>query len=291
MRLAILTDTNSGIQPPEAEALGVHLLPMPFHIGQATYLEGISLSPTDFYQYLHQGAEVSTSQPSPADTNTMWDTLLTTHDAVLYIPMSSGLSGTCATALSLAQEDEYRGRVFVVDNKRISAPLRQAVLDAITLARRGLSPADIRDQLEAEALHAQIFIMVDTLQYLKKGGRVTPAAALLGSALNLKPILQLRDGKLDAYKKVRGLKSAQQELIRAVQATLTTLPGQGQLRIQTAYSGAAELGLAWNQLVQQAFPGQEIYNTPLPLSVVCHTGPGALGIACVRETAGAASPA
>lgn len=283
MKIAIMTDSNSGITAQEAKQLGVALLPMPIQIEGTLYLEGIDLFPEEFYAHLAQGADVSTSQPSPADTLGLWDKLLEEYDQLVYIPMSSGLSGTAATAASLSSDDPYEGRVFVVDNKRISAPQRQSVLDALALRERGCSGQEIKQRLEEAALHSQIYIMVDTLRYLKKGGRVTAAGALLGSALNVKPILQLQGGKLDAYKKVRGTKAAKAELVRALEAKLPCLEGDGKLIVQTAYSGSNDLGAEWNQFVQQAFPQYQVYSTVLPMSIACHTGPGALGVACVRE--------
>ena len=283
MKIAIMTDSNSGITAQEAQQLGVALLLMPIQIDGQMYLEGIDLFPSEFYARLAQGADVSTSQPSPADTLELWDKLLEEYDQLVYIPMSSGLSGTAATAASLACDDPYEGRVFVADNKRISAPQRQSVLDALALRERGKSGAEIKQRLEEASLHSQIYIMVDTLHYLKKGGRITPTAALLGSALNLKPILQLQAGKLDAYKKVRGTKAAKTELVHALEAKLPCLEGEGKLIVQTAYSGSDELGAEWNEFVQQAFPQFQVYSTVLPMSIACHTGPGALGVACVRE--------
>lgn len=283
MKIAIMTDSNSGITAQEAQQLGVALLPMPIQINGTLYLEGVDLFPQEFYAYLAQDADVSTSQPSPSATLELWDTLLKEYDQLVYIPMSSGLSGTAATAASLASDSPYEDRVFVVDNKRISAPQRQSVLDALALRDHGRSAQEIQACLEGAALHSQIYIMVDTLRYLKKGGRVTAAGALLGSALNVKPILQLQGGKLDAYKKVRGMKAAKAELIHALEAKLPCLEGEGKLIVQTAYSGSDELGAEWNAFVQQAFPQFQVYSTVLPMSIACHTGPGALGVACVRE--------
>ena len=283
MKIAIMTDSNSGMTAQEARQLGVALLPMPIQLDGTLYLEGVDLFPDQFYARLAQGADASTSQPSPAATLELWDKLLEDHDQLVYIPMSSGLSGTAATAASLAGDDPYEGRVFVADNKRISAPQRQSVLDALALRERGKSGEEIKQRLEEASLHSQIYIMVDTLHYLKKGGRITPTAALLGSALNLKPILQLQAGKLDAYKKVRGVKAAKAELVHALEAKLSCLDGEGELVLQTAYSGSEAVGTEWHQFVQQAFPQFQVYSAVLPMSIACHTGPGALGLACVRR--------
>ena len=282
MRIAIMTDTNSGMTVEEARRLDVALLPMPFTIDGEAFQEGRDLSAGQFYAALKRGARVATSQPSPADTTALWDQLLASHDAVVYLPMSSGLSGSCATARALAAEEPYAGRVEVVDNGRISATLRQSVLDALALRQLGLDGRTIRDALERTGPQSQIYLAVDTLKYLRQGGRVTPAAALLGSALNLKPILQLAGGKLDAYKKVRGNAAAQASLLQALRQAIDALPGDGPLRLMTAYSGDDELGKAWNRTVRETFPGQEVYGAPLPLSIACHTGPGALGVACAR---------
>lgn len=282
MRIAIMTDTNSGMTAAEARQLGVALLPMPFTIDGQSFQEGLDLTADRFYQALKQGARVATSQPSPADTTALWDELLACHDGVVYLPMSSGLSGTCATARALAEEEPYAGRVEVVDNGRISATLRQAVLDALALRQLGLDGRTIRDALERTGAQSQIYLMVDTLKYLRQGGRITPAAALLGSALNLKPILQLAGGKLDAYKKVRGSAAARAALLEALRQAAAALPGDGPLRLMTAWSGDEAIGEAWNRQVRQAFPGMEVYGAPLPLSIACHTGPGALGVACAR---------
>ena len=255
MKIAIMTDSNSGITAQEAQQLGVTLLPMPIQIDGQMYLEGIDLFPPEFYARLAQGADVSTSQPSPADTLELWDKLLEEYDQLVYIPMSSGLSGTAATAASLACDDPYEGRVFVADNKRISAPQRQSVLDALALRERANPALEIKQRPGGGFPSLSDLISWWTPSTtLKKGGRITPTAALLGSALNLKPILQLQAGKLDAYKKVRGTKAAKAELVHALEAKLPCLEGEGKLIVQTAYSGSDELGAEWNEFVQQALP-------------------------------------
>ena len=284
MKVAIATDTNSSLTPKEAARLGVYLLPMPVIVAGRPCLEGIDITNEQLYAAMKAHREVSSSQPSPGQLLEFWEGIFRDGwEEVVYIPMSSGLSGTAATAASLACDDPYEGRVFVADNKRISAPQRQSVLDALALRERGKSGAEIKQRLENASLHSQIYIMVDTLHYLKKGGRITPTVALLGSALNLKPILQLQAGKLDAYKKVRGTKAAKTELVHALEAKLPCLEGEGKLIVQTAYSGSDELGAEWNEFIQQAFPQFQVYSTMLPMSIACHTGPGALGVACVRE--------
>lgn len=280
-QVAILTDTNSGITRAEAEEIGVHLLAMPFYINGELFYEGVTLSQREFYQRLQANDEVSTSMPSPGDTMAAWDKLLAEAEAVVYIPMTSGLSSLVPVAQGLAQQPEYAGRVFVADNKRISATLRQAVYDAVLLRSRGLTAAEICAELDRTAFDARILITVDTLRYLKKSGRVTAAGAMLGDALGIKPVLKIEGGKLDAFKKVRGLRAAKQAMLFSLAEEREKSFG-GDALVLTAYSGDPEAGEEWNRLVQEYFPGGPVYNTPLPLSIACHTGPGALGIGCVR---------
>ena len=280
-QVAILTDTNSGITQAEADEIGVHLLAMPFYINGELFYEGVTLSQREFYQRLQANDEVSTSMPSPGDTMAAWDKLLAETEAVVYIPMTSGLSSVVSVAQGLAQTPEYAGRVFVADNKRISATLRQAVYDAVLLRSRGLTAAEICAELDRTAFDARILITVDTLRYLKKSGRVTAAGAMLGDALGIKPVLKIEGGKLDAFKKVRGLRAAKQTMLESLAAEREKSFG-GDALVLTAYSGDPEAGEEWNRLVQEYFPDGPVYNAPLPLSIACHTGPGALGIGCVR---------
>ncbi len=280
MKIAILTDTNSGIMSQEAEKLSVFVMPMPFFIDGQLYFEGINLTQEEFFEKQASGAEISTSMPSPADVMDKWDELLKSHDQVIYLPMSSGLSSSCSTAVSLAQD--YEGKVFVVDNKRISVPLRESVYNAMELVEKGYDGAEIKRILEEDALNAQVFITVSTLKYLQKGGRVTSAAALIGTALNIKPILNIDGGKLDAFAKVRGMKQAEQKLLDAAHSELDRYAGEDCL-IRVAYSGDPELGQKWIDKVAEAFPGYEVYGDPLGLSIVCHTGPGAYGITCIKK--------
>lgn len=279
-KIAIITDTNSGITQTEAGQLGIFLLPMPFFIQNELFLEGKTLSQDSFYEAQHAGKTISTSQPSPADIIDLWETALTTHNTVVYIPMSSGLSGSCATAKMLAED--YKGRVFVADNKRISATQRQSVLDALTLRAAGYTAEQIRDYLEAAALDANIYLTVETLSYLKKGGRITPAAAALGSALNILPVLQIKGERLDAFRKVRGQKKAYHTMLEAIRTDLANEFQEDDVLIQTAYSGSPEKGAIWNQMVQDAFPEKHVENFVLPLSIACHTGPGTVGITCMK---------
>ena len=280
--IAIVTDSNSGISQAEAKKLGIYVLPMPFFIDEKLYYEDIDLSQEQFYQLLAQDANVSTSQPSPGDVMDFWNSILKEHTEILHIPMSSGLSASCATAQGLAQD--YEGKVYVVDNQRVSITMKQSVLDAIALVKEGKTAKEIKKILEKEALESSIYLVVDTLKYLKKGGRITPAAALLGSALNLKPILQIQGDKLDAYKKVRGMKPAKKNMLEAIRHDLDTRFAEyvkkGELKLQVAYADDREAAEQWTEEVRTAFPELEVScMDPLALSIVCHTGPGILAIA------------
>lgn len=278
-RVAIVTDSNSGISQEEAKKLGVYVVPMPFFVNGRVYFEDIDLSQEQFYKLLAEDADVSTSQPSPADIMDLWDDLLRSHQEIVHIPMSSGLSASCATAQGLAQD--YNGKVQVVDNKRVSVTMMQSVLDALALAKSGKSAAQIREILERESLEASIYLMVDTLKYLKKGGRITPAAAMIGSVLKLKPVLQIQGDKLDAYAKVRGVKAAKKTMLDAIKKDLegrfASYMEKGEMKLQVAYTTLAGEAEAWMEEVKAAFPDLEITRMdPLALSIVCHTGPGVL---------------
>ncbi len=279
-RIAIITDTNSGITQEEAAQLGVFLLPMPFFIQDKLFLEGKTLSQKSFYEAQDAGKAISTSQPSPANLTELWEYTLSSHDTIVYIPMSSGLSGSCATAQMLAAD--YEGKVFVADNKRISATQRQSVLDALTLRDAGYTAEQIKNRLEETALDANIYLTVETLSYLKKGGRITPAAAALGSALNILPVLQIKGERLDAFRKVRGQKKAYHTMLEAIRNDLAEEFREEDVLIQTAYSGSPEKGAIWNQIVQDAFPEKHVENFVLPLSIACHTGPGTVGVTCMK---------
>lgn len=279
-RIAIITDTNSGITQEEAAQLGIFLLPMPFFIQDELFLEGKTLSQKSFYEAQDAGKAISTSQPSPANLTELWEYTLSSHDTIIYIPMSSGLSGSCATAQMLAAD--YEGKVFVADNKRISATQRQSVLDALTLRDAGYTAEQIKNRLEETALDANIYLTVETLSYLKKGGRITPAAAALGSALNILPVLQIKGERLDAFRKVRGQKKAYHTMLEAIRNDLAGEFREEDVLIQTAYSGSPEKGAIWNQIVQDAFPEKHVENFVLPLSIACHTGPGTVGVTCMK---------
>ena len=287
-KVAVMTDTNSGIIKDEAKTLGVALLPMPFIIDGKDYLEGVNLTHEEFYKLLDEGADVSTSQPTPASICDMWESLLESgYDEVVYIPMSSGLSQSCETAIGFSKQ--YDGKVFVVNNQRISVTQRQSVVDAVKLAGLGKSGKEIKEILERDTLGASIYITVDTLKYLKKGGRVTATGAALGSVLNIKPVLQIQGEKLDAYAKVRGMKAARQTMIEAMKNDVKTrfaeLEKSGRLAIYIAYSYVDDETLqSWIDEVQESFPSYEIVSNPLSLSVACHIGKGALAVAaCIIE--------
>ncbi|MDB2107099.1 DegV family protein [Clostridium paraputrificum] len=280
-KIAIVTDTNSGITQEEAKKLGIYLIAMPFFINDNTYYEGITLSQEEFFKKLEADENISTSQPSPGTVIELWDNLLKDYDYILHIPMSSGLSNSMETARMLSSD--YEGKVLVVDNKRISVTFRQSILDALYLIEKGLSAKEIQEILEKEALESIIYVTVDTLKYLEKGGRITPAVAALGSMFNIKPVLLIDGGKLDTYKKVRGLKSAQKAMIEAIKNDIENRFKGTDYLIQTAYSGDLEQGKKWNETVKQAFPEHDVYNDVLPMSICCHVGPGALGITCVKK--------
>ncbi len=285
MKIAIITDSNSGITQAEAEKLGIRVLPMPFYIDGKQYFEELTLTQEEFYQYLLRDADISTSQPAPGDVTALWDKVLEDHDELVYIPMSSGLSSSCESAAMLA--GDYGGRVHVVNNQRISVTQRQSVLDALKLAGQGFSARDIRETLERRRFESSIYISLETLKYLKKGGRITPAAAAIGTVLAIKPVLQIQGEKLDAYAKVRGKKAARRTMIEAIRHDLETrFAGdwaKGNVQLAIAYSGNREEAEDWRRELMEAFPGQKFQIDPLSLSVSCHIGYGALAVgAAVR---------
>ena len=283
-RVAIVTDSNSGITQSQAKELGITVMPMPFFIDNETSYEDIDLTQEDFYQKLTEDASISTSMPLVGNVTDTWDDLLQEYDEIVHIPMSSGLSGSCETAMMLAQD--YDNRVFVVNNQSISVTQRQSVLDAMELAKRGYGAEQIKEILEREKMESSIYIMVDTLYYLKKGGRITPAAAALGTLLKLKPVLQIQGEKLDSFAKARTVKQAKNIMIEAMKNDFNQRfndPEGKNMHLEMAYSydlGAAE---AFRKEVEAEFPGMEIVMNPLSLSVSCHIGPGALAIASSKK--------
>lgn len=284
-KVAIVTDSNSGILEEHIEGTDIYVLPMPFMISGETYFEGINLSKSEFYQYLAQGDDVVTSQPAVGDLMELWDGLLQEYDEVVHIPMSSGLSGSCETAMMVAQD--YDGRVEVVNNQRISVTQRQSVMDALELVRAGKNAAEVKEILEQNKYKSSIYIMVDTLKYLKKGGRITAAAAAIGMVLNLKPVLQIQGEKLDAFAKARGCKQGKRIMLDAMKKDFGTrfaeAARQGKMRLQMAHTNNEAAALEFRQEVEAAFPGVEIYLDELPLSIACHIGPGSLAIACTED--------
>ena len=280
-KIAVVTDSNSGITQERGKELGIFVLPMPFYIDGNLYFEDISLTQEDFYKKLQDDADISTSQPSPGDLMDFWENILKEYDEIVHIPMSSGLSGSCQTAMTLAED--YDGKVHVVDNQRISVTQEQSVYDAMALVKAGKSAEEIKQILEEEKLEASIYIMVDTLKYLKKGGRITPAAAALGSMLNLKPVLQLQGEKLDSFAKVRGVKAAKRTMLKAIKNDLETRFAGKKMTLGIAYTSRDEEEVKkWKEEVQEAFPGYEIVMNPLSLSVSCHIGPGSLAVTCTK---------
>ena len=287
-KVAIVTDSNSGITQEQGKELGIFVLPMPFFIDGELYLEDITLSQSEFYEKLGADSDISTSQPSPGEVMDLWDKVLEEYDELVCIPMSSGLSSTCATAITLAAE--YDGRVQVVDNQRISVTQEQSVLDAMNLREEGKSAAEIKEILEKEKLQASIYITVDTLKYLKKGGRVTPAAAMIGTVLNIKPVLTIQGEKLDAFEKARGVKQAKKAMIKAMKKDMDKRFAKeraaGIMGLHIAYTANdKEVIDGWIVEVKEAFPDFEVDAHPLSLSVACHIGPGALAIACEKKSA------
>ena len=280
-KVAILTDSNSGIKQAEGIRVGIYVLPMPFYINEQMYFEEIDLSQKEFYGKLTEGAEIKTSMPTVGSVTDMWKKLLKEYDEVVYIPMSSGLSSSCETAYMLAQD--FDGKVQVVDNQRISVTQRQSVYDAKMLADEGMSAAQIKDVLMEEKFQSSIYIMVDTLSYLKRGGRITPAAAALGTLLRLKPVLQIQGEKLDAFAKARTVKQAKTIMIEAMKKDFAERfhdASGSNMHLELAYTYDLEAAKQFKEEVQAQFPDHEIVMNPLSLSVSCHIGPGALAIAC-----------
>ena len=282
-RVAIVTDSNSGITQDRGKELGIYVLPMPFFIDGKLFLEDINLTQDEFYRRLGENSDISTSQPSPGHVMDLWEEALKEYDEIVCIPMSSGLSSTCSTAMSIAAE--YKGRVQVVDNQRISVTQEQSVYDAMKLRDQGKSAAEIKEVLEREKLQASIYITVDTLKYLKKGGRITPAAAAIGTVLNLKPVLQIQGEKLDAFAKVRGWKAAKKAMLNAIEKDLNErfADVKDDMILGIAYTCTKEEAKEWEQEVMERFPGYDIVEGPLSLSVACHIGPGAMAVTCMKK--------
>lgn len=283
-KVAIVSDSNSGITQSMAKKLGVTVMPMPFFVGDKTLYEDIDLSQEEFYQMLSEKTDIHTSMPLVGNVTDTWDELLKEYDEIVHIPMSSGLSGSCETAMMLSQD--YDGKVQVVNNQRISVTQRQSVLDALALAKQGRTASEIKTILERDKFESSIYIMVDTLYYLKKGGRITPAAAALGTLLKLKPVLQIQGEKLDAFAKARTVKQAKGIMIEAMKNDFANRfkdPSGEHMYLEMAYTHDLEAAENFKKEVQEAFPGMEIRMDPLSLSISCHIGPGALAVACSKK--------
>ena len=280
-KVIVVTDSNSGITPDEAKKLGVEVIPMPFYIDEQMYYENIDLTQEQFYEKLTAGGDIKTSMPLVGDVTDKWDEFLKENDEIVYIPMSSGLSSSCETAYMLSQD--YDGKVQVVNNQRISVTMRQSVIDAKNLAEAGKNAAEIKQILEDAKFESSIYIMVDTLNYLKKGGRITPAAAALGTLLKLKPVLQIQGEKLDAFAKARGKASAKKIMLKAMKDDCDNrfkdYAQQGKLHMEVAYTGNEGEAREWAEAVKEAFPQYDFYMAPLSLSIACHIGYGSLAIA------------
>ena len=284
-KIAILTDSNSGITQAQAKELGIHVVPMPFMIDEEEFFEDINLTQEQFYEKLGDNANVSTSQPTPDSLMKIWDELLKDHESIVYIPMSSGLSGSCQSAYMFAQE-EYEGKVFVVDNQRISITQRQSAIDARDMANAGYSAEEIVQKLMDTKFESSIYIMLDTLYYLKKGGRITPAAAALGTLLRLKPVLQIQGEKLDAFAKARTSSQGKSIMINAIKNDIETRFGGEEAKdywIAAAYTKDIDTANEWKKELEKEFPGMDIHMDPLSLSVACHIGPGALAVTVTRK--------
>ena len=281
MRTAVVTDSNSGILPDMGRELGVFVVPMPFTIDGTLYYEGVSLTSEQFFRYMEEDAEVSTSQPAPGELQDLWEKVLEEYDELVYIPMTSSLSGSCMSAMALA--DDFEGRVQVADNKRISLLQKQSVLEAVALRDQGKTAEEIKEILEAHALEQRIYLGVESLKPLRKGGRISPATAAIGTALQIKPVLRLWEGGIDMYAKVRGRKQMEQKMIEALRHDLETDFAGKPVSLYVAYVGTPEQGEAWRQTVQEAFPDHPVTADVLSLVIACHTGLNVFGIGLAQN--------
>ncbi len=279
-KIAVVTDTNSSITPEEAKKLGVYILAMPFIVDEKEYFEDVTCTYERFFEMLGSGSEVSTSQPAPESITSLWDEILKTNDYIIHIPMSSALSGSCGTAKALASD--YNGKVIVVDNKRISISKRQSVIDALKLIEQGMSAEEVAARLEETAFNSSIYLAVNTLELLKKSGRVTAAGAAVASILGIKPVLQIQGEKLDAYAKARGMANAQKTMLSAIEKDLETRFKGKNIRIDLAYSGNIGPANDWKKLVRKHFGDKTIQMYKLPVSISCHVGAGVCAIAVIE---------
>ncbi len=282
--IGVVTDSHGGISVEEAKNLGVKVLPMPFYFGDECYYEGVSITRNEFFERLEAGENVSTSQPSPEAVMDIWRESLKEYETILYMPISSGLSGSCDTAIMLSKEDEFDGKVFVVDNGRVSTPMHRSILDALELIEEGYDVKQIKEILEASRDKMAIYVGVETLEHLKKGGRVTPATAALGTLLNIKPVLKFDVGVLETYKKCRGMKKARREMLEAMKQEFETrfreYYDKNEIYLLAASSADEETTKGWIEEIQEFFPGMEVLCDDLSMGLCCHIGEGGLGIGC-----------
>ncbi len=288
-KIGIMTDSHCGISKEEAERLGIWVLPMPFYLDGVCYYEDVTITREEFYRRMKQGAKVSTSQQSPEAVMEMWDRMLKEYEKILFLPISSGLSGACETTMMIAEEPEYVGRVLVVDNGRVSALQHRSVLDALEMIEEGCSAEHIKEALERSKAETTIYIGVSTLEYLKRGGRITPAVAAIGTILNIKPILKFDVGQLDSYRKCRSFAMTKKEMLKAMRHEMETrfreAHEKGELYLLAASSAEPEITKEWVLEIREEFPDMEVMCDDLSLGVSCHIGPGGLGIGCsVRPT-------
>lgn len=283
-KVAVVTDSNSGITQAQGTELGIFVLPMPFMIDEEQFFEDVNLTQEQFYEKLEAGANVVTSQPSPEAVMNLWKEILTDYDEIVHIPMSSGLSGSCQSAMMLSEE--FDGRVQVVNNQRISVTQKQSCMDALMLAGQGRNAAEIREILENDKFNSSIYVMLDTLFYLKKGGRITPAAAAIGTLLKLKPVLQIQGEKLDAFAKARTTGQGKALMVNAIRTDMENRFGGAapdNIYLQVAYTKNRENALHFCEELKKEFHGFDVEPDPLSLSVSCHIGPGALAVACCKK--------
>lgn len=280
--ILIATDSHSGLSQEAGKQLGVRVLPMPFYFGEDCYYEEVSLTREHFFERLNAGEKVSTSQPSPEAVMEFWREGLKEYESIVYVPMSSGLSGSCSTAMALAMDEEFEDKVFVVDNGRVSTPLVRSLMDALEMVEEGLSAARIKEVLEAGKENMSIYIAVETLEYLKQGGRISATTAALGTLLNIKPVLKLGVGLLETYKKSRGMKKAKKDMLDAIREDLETnfkeYYDKKEVYLLAATSADAETTAAWVEEIKAAFPGMDVLSGNLSLGICCHVGEGALGV-------------
>ena len=283
-QVGIVTDSHSGILQEEAKKMGIYVLPMPFYNEEACFYEDVTITRDTFFKELREGKNVSTSQPSPGDVMKLWTEVLKEYETILYLPISSGLSGSYETAHMLSMEEEFENKVYVVNHGRVASPLRRTILDTLELVKEGYTAPRIKEILEGERDKVSIYIAVETLEYLKKGGRITPATAAIGTLLNIKPVLQLDVGMLESFSKCRGMKKARKEMLAAIKNDMETRYREsyekGEVYLLAASSADEETTKEWLAEIQVEFPGMDLLFDYLPLAICCHTGEGALAVGC-----------